>query len=346
LNDDRGRVRVNAFVTSIHTQLGRPDEALVTGRHAVEIAGHLGDLRLRILTTTYLAQACFFHGEYQRVVELATENLAALPADAVYDHFELTAPASVYNRAWLVRSLGELGRFAEATEHEAEAIRLANLTRHPFTIGMAYISPSLLHLLKGDGAKARSLLEHEIAVLRTGNVVNMLSFAVPASAWTLAQLGEASEALNRLREGELVLERHAARGGGGGWGYFALGRASLLLGRLDEASRLGERALQFSQRLPGDLAYTQQLLGDIATHPDQFDAERSEAHYRHALALAEPRGMRPLIAHCHLGLGKLYRRTGQREQAREHLTTATTMYRQMGMTYWLAPAEAVLAELS
>ena len=31
--------------------------------------------------------------------------------------------------------------------------------------------------------------------------------------------------------------------------------------------------------------------------------------------------------HCHLGLGKLYRRTDRREQADAHLTTATTMYR-------------------
>ncbi len=50
--------------------------------------------------------------------------------------------------------------------------------------------------------------------------------------------------------------------------------------------------------------------------------------------------MRPLVAHCHLGLGKLYRRTGKREQAQEHLTTATTMSREMGMTYWLEKAEA------
>ena len=49
--------------------------------------------------------------------------------------------------------------------------------------------------------------------------------------------------------------------------------------------------------------------------------------------------MRPLVAHCHLGLGKLYRRTGKREQAREHLTTATTMYREMGMRFWLEQAE-------
>jgi hypothetical protein len=50
--------------------------------------------------------------------------------------------------------------------------------------------------------------------------------------------------------------------------------------------------------------------------------------------------MRPLVAHCHLGVGTLYRRTGQREQAHQHITTATTMYREMGMTYWLEKAEA------
>ena len=67
-----------------------------------------------------------------------------------------------------------------------------------------------------------------------------------------------------------------------------------------------------------------------------------EAHYQKAPALAEPRGMRPLVAHCHLGLGKLYRRTDKREQAQEHLTTATTMYREMDMRFWLGQAEAEL----
>jgi hypothetical protein len=54
--------------------------------------------------------------------------------------------------------------------------------------------------------------------------------------------------------------------------------------------------------------------------------------------------MRPLLAHCHLGLGKLSRRTGQREQAQEHLSAATTMYREMGMTFWLEKAEAELKD--
>ena len=35
--------------------------------------------------------------------------------------------------------------------------------------------------------------------------------------------------------------------------------------------------------------------------------------------------MRPLVAHCHLGLGELYRGTGKREKAQGHLTTATAL---------------------
>jgi hypothetical protein len=54
--------------------------------------------------------------------------------------------------------------------------------------------------------------------------------------------------------------------------------------------------------------------------------------------------MHLLVAHCHLGLGKLYRRTDKREQALEHLAIATTMYRDMGMTYWLEKAEAEMRE--
>jgi hypothetical protein len=56
--------------------------------------------------------------------------------------------------------------------------------------------------------------------------------------------------------------------------------------------------------------------------------------------------MRPLVAHCHLGLGKLYRRTAKGQQAHEHLTTATTMYREMDMRFWLEQAEAEMGGLA
>ena len=66
----------------------------------------------------------------------------------------------------------------------------------------------------------------------------------------------------------------------------------------------------------------------------------ARARYDQALVLATEVGMHPLVAHCHLGLGKLYRRTGDGVTAEEHLQTATTMYREMDMRFWLELIEA------
>ena len=348
LNDDHRRGRVGAFMTNAQSLLGDPDEALVTGTRALEIARRFGDVRLRILTTTYLEQAHYLRAEYERVVELATDNLAALPADSVYESFGASMPRSVFDRVWLVWSLAELGRFAEAAQCETEALRLAEATQHAYTLGVAYGAAGRLHLLTGDWAKARSLIEHGMAVHRTGNIVLDLPNAVAQFAWVLAQVGEASEALTRLREGEELLERHAARGiiNRVGSAYHSMGRAGLLLGRLDEARSLGDRAVEYSPSHPGSAAHALHLLGDIATHPDRFDADSGEAHYRQALALAEPRSMRALVAHCHLGLGNLYRRIGKWHDAQGHLTTAVTMYREMDMQFWLEQVEAAMRELA
>ena len=107
----------------------------------------------------------------------------------------------------------------------------------------------------------------------------------------------------------------------------------------------GDQAAKSSPHHPAYTAHTLHLFGDIASHPERFDAGSGEAYYRQALALAEPRGMHPLAACCHLSLGKLFRRIGKRAQAKDHLTTATTMYREMDMPFWLEQAEAELGEL-
>jgi tetratricopeptide (TPR) repeat protein len=233
-------------------------------------------------------------------------------------------------------SLIELGRFSEAVKYEAEVIGLAEPTEHAHTIVWARLAASMLHLFKGEWAKAHLLVE-QCMRRRSLDVAVLLPWAVTSSAWALAQIGEAGEALRRVQEAEPLLERQTTRGvvGHRSWSYCAAGRACLLLGRLDEARRLGARSIESSQRQPGFRAHALFLLGDLAAHPDEFDAESGEAHYRQALALARPHGMRPLVAHCHLGLSKLHRRTGKAEQARENLTAATTMYREMGMDFWL-----------
>jgi tetratricopeptide (TPR) repeat protein len=341
LNDDRGRGLVSALLTSNHSFLGEFDEALLTGTRALEIARRIGDLRTRILTTSNLEGLYYLRGEYARVVELATDNLGALPADWVDDYFGATL-TSVEDRRWLALSLAELGRSDDAADCATEALRLAQLSGHAYTVSTAYWGAGLLYLLKGDWTKARSLTEQAVAVARTGRLIVHLPLAVAFSAWALAQAGEATDALNRVPEAELLLENHATKGLVTDRGWEALGRTCLALGRLQEAQRLGERAVETLKSQPGFTARALHLLGDVASRADRFDAESVGAYYRQALALAEPRGMRPLVAHCHLGLGALYGRTGDGAKAHEHLTTAATMYREMDMRFWLEKAEAAL----
>ena len=123
-----------------------------------------------------------------------------------------------------------------------------------------------------------------------------------------------------------------------------LGGLYLLANRLEEAHEYAEQALQNSQahNERGNQAWALWLLGDITMHHAPPHVEQAESHYHQALALATKLGMRPLQAHCHRGLGTLYRQTGQSEQARAELSTAIDMYRDMEMTFWLPETEAAL----
>jgi tetratricopeptide (TPR) repeat protein len=126
-----------------------------------------------------------------------------------------------------------------------------------------------------------------------------------------------------------------------------LSEAYLLAGRLQDASTLAGRALEFSHahRERGHQAYALRLLGEIAAQRQSSEGKPADAHYRQALILAEELGMRPLQAHCHRGLGSLYAKIGQREQAPAELAIAIELYKAMDMTFWLPQAEATQAQV-
>jgi hypothetical protein len=126
-----------------------------------------------------------------------------------------------------------------------------------------------------------------------------------------------------------------------------LSEAYLLAGRTREAVRLAGRALDLARahQERGHEAWALRLLSEIAAHQAPPEAEPAEHHYRQALALAVELGMRPLVAHCHHGLGQLYARIGCRAKARAELSAAVELYRMMDMSFWLPHAEAALAQV-
>jgi len=123
----------------------------------------------------------------------------------------------------------------------------------------------------------------------------------------------------------------------------AYGRAARIAKAVSSGQRSLDLARQFRQR--GDEARTLYLLGNIHGYGHSADANRAREVYYEALALAHELEMRPLEAQCHLALGELAAKTGNKQQAQEQLTRALTMFRGMGMQTWLEQAESALKAL-
>src|SRR4030095_13950560 len=88
-----------------------------------------------------------------------------------------------------------------------------------------------------------------------------------------------------------------------------------LAGRGEEAWQHARQALDLArqQKARGEEALALHQLGVVHAHAAPPDVAQTEAYYQQALALADELGMRPLLAHCHLGLGRLYAQTSRGE---------------------------------
>jgi class 3 adenylate cyclase/tetratricopeptide (TPR) repeat protein len=327
--------------------MGYSDEAQHPGDRALAIAEATDDDPLRHLARAQLARLHHDRGDYRQAVATFRESLRALEAAGNPSVLSGATPLEMISTTYLAWSLAELGEFAEATRRTEESLRQAEALENPLGLLQACMGVGMVHLRQGNFAGALPALEQGLQVCYKFGFTALIFHGIAAS------LGAAYALANRTAEAIPLLRKVADQAASMKLvsdhliGAIPLGDVLLSTGRVEDAAQLGRQALALARRhmQRGHEVYALRLLGDVAARRDPADVREAEGHYRQALALAEPRAMRPLVAHCHLGLGKLFRRTGKREQAREHLTTATTMYREMGMTYWLEQAEVELRAL-
>src|SRR5262249_27379508 len=259
---------------------------------------------------------------------------------------QILVPA-VSSRAWLAQCHAELGLFAEGISLGQEGLRIAEASNHAISLVFAGWKIGLLALRQGDLPRALPLLERAMSICQNTDFPSFFTqvCADLGAAYTLG--GRVADAVLLLTQ---ALEQSATMESVHGQALcsLSLGEAQMLSGHLEEAHALAERALAGARehQRRGNEAYALHLLGDIAAHRDPPESTQAEAHYQQALALADELSMRPLLAHCHRGLGRLYVTTGQREQAQAKLSTAIALYRTMDMTFWLPQTEAALAQVS
>jgi tetratricopeptide (TPR) repeat protein len=339
--DDRARLgRVLASMAAGIRITGDLDGAMAAGQQALALAAELGESALQGEASLNLGQAYYAIGDFGQAAELLRRNIEAANRESGTPRTDWR----ILSQAWLARTLGALGAFAEGRRHGEEALRLATLEGRGQT-------PIIVHGCLGDLYLAQGDLEHAIRVYDQGLALCRASGSRNFLRPIAAGLGYAAARQGRLAEGRALLEEaigvtirtgtllnHSHR-------VAQLSEACRLAGRGEEAWQHAHQALDLARQLKerGNEAYALHQLGTVHAHTDPPDAIQAKTHYQQALALAEELGMRPLVAHCHHGLGRLYYQTGRSEQARAALTTAIDLYRAMDMTFWLPQAEAALA---
>ena len=345
LGDRRRLGRAFDYQSNYWRSVGNLEEAITLAGRALAIAAELGDVGLGIAARFHLGMAYHERGDYCRAADRLMENVMLLGDDMAQDRFGLAAPPAVLSRLYLAWCLAEQGEFQEAIKRADEARHLAEHTARRLDLMYALRSGAFVYLWKGDLELAVSWSEQLLELSRADDLAIGRPTAAAALGYARALSGQLEEARSWLEE---ALNTSTAMGMQVGRALFVAWRSEVLSlqGLVDEAAEQAQHALAVARDggCRGQEAWVLRLLGELAVRSGLSNADAS-MRFREALTLAEELGMRPLVAHCHLGLGKLYARTDKREQAQEHLTTATTMYREMDMRFWLEQAEAEIQTL-
>jgi len=339
LGDRRRLVMALAQITQYHWQVSEFEQGLKVGERARDIAEALGEIGLVIEVSQYLGQIHRDRGDVRRAKEVFSQYVDAFDPNRLRDRLVATGSPAVYFAANLASCHAILGDFAAGIARGVQALRIAEEIHQPLSVSNACRWLAHVYLLKGDFEAAVRLLRRALEL---------------TSAWgegdatrAKARLGYALVLSGHVEEGLTMLKDLRTCGPDNRRSLWPLSiiwlaEAYALAGRVDDAEAAARRALVLArhQHARADEAWALLVLAQIAARREPADSDKFENHCFTALALASELGMRPLVAHCHLGLGKLYHRTDKREQAQEHLATATTLYREMGMTYWLEKAAA------
>jgi class 3 adenylate cyclase/tetratricopeptide (TPR) repeat protein len=345
LNDTRRAGWVSGYTSACHWAMGDYGQALNAIERTRALAAELGEQSLSVYADLALTWTSHSLGDYARGIAAGSEAVEVLRLNPTQEHFGIQSLPAVVAHTWLALCQSERGEFTSAISHGAEAIRLADAAAQPWSLVSACLGLGGVHLRRADSDAARPVLERGLEASRRFDI----QVWVPPLA---ASLGYAYGLAGRVEESVVLLTEAVQQMAASGLHFYHtvallwLAEAHLLAGRLEEATRLAGQALSRSQSHDekGNEAYSLRLLGDLAAHSGGSNAASAASHYREARALAVQRGMQPLVAQCHFGLGLLAVRTGTPEAARDDLSVALARFRELGMQYWTDQTLAVLRE--
>jgi class 3 adenylate cyclase/tetratricopeptide (TPR) repeat protein len=324
---------------------GNSEQAILSAKEALVHTKAPENIDSHIVAHYFLGVAHHNLGQYEEAVEVLGRGLPLI-GDRKFELFGTTGSVYVICRVWLIRALAQLGRFSDAAPYVGEAIHTAEESQHPYSIAYAYYGAGILFLIKGDFDKSIELLERGLAVCDTAEIPVQRPLVASCLGAAYAFVGRLDEA-HHLLESAVAHTASMRRLAGQAMRVAWLSSAYLFAGRADEAETLARRGLELAaeSKDKGSHAWLMGVLADVTVRRRPLNVEKAEADYGMALALAQELGMRPLRAHCHMGIGNLHAQVQNAARARSELHAAIDIYKAISMPYWLSKAEDALSKL-
>jgi tetratricopeptide (TPR) repeat protein len=341
LGDPRRLGWIAAYMAEHTRMTGNAAEAPAFAERALAIGETLEDLTLRVAANYYLATSYFVAGDYRRTDGFFRSILQLLAGDRFRERCGLAGFPVVMSRMFWTLALAERGEFDRGIGEGQEGVRLAEMLDHPYSLACAWRGLGRVLGAQGNLDDGIRLTERSLALAHERHLIQLLGEVAAQLGYMYAVSGRVAEGLRVLDEALAAMEAM----GMVQWRtalLVYLGETYLLANRPGDALALAGRSLSLASQLGhrGSEAWGRRLLGEIAARGDHPDVATAEAHYGAGIVLASELGMRPLVAHCELGLGQLHRRQGNPAKADQHLAAATALYREMAMTFWLGKVEA------
>jgi tetratricopeptide (TPR) repeat protein len=340
MNDTASLARAYNYLCSHHWIHGRHQEAIALGEKNLQLAQSIGDFSVEVTSKFHLGIPFLYTGNIDRQVALHREVALQLSGPTALKRHGLSSVPAITARGYLAWGLAELGNFDEAGVWAQEALELSGRVRNHFSTGFAQACIGLAYLRSGEVDTALKLLLKANTMGRESDMQSIYTFVAGSLGEAYLISGEPDKALPILFE---AIDRR----------YFdssvipplytitVLAEAYRQLGQLDMAVKTSEKALKIfhknQERSFG--AWTLYVAARIQS--DNTQEQVANQSLIQATDLASAIGMRPLLAHCYLELGKLSSRL-KNEDAQEIIQKAISLYRSLDMPFWLREAEELL----
>jgi class 3 adenylate cyclase/tetratricopeptide (TPR) repeat protein len=346
--DDRKSLA--AFLSSIglyFTMHGDPLKGRTYAESCLQEAEKIQDIELMAPVGFDLCVSYQLAGDYFRIVDVAPRVIELLETTNRQSEFSfghLNSYSSLL--AYCGCAMGMIGDFEEGKRFCEKAISFALKINDLGSACFAEFMYGWLFQSQGDG---QGSVEHFQKAARYAEDTQFL--ALSGSAWMGAGFGyylegELQTALTHVRKG-LEAQNSAGLPFALSNHYIVLSWVELDMGDLTSARTYIDEALALAQsnnerHLEGIARYSR---GRVLGKTDKSHYGEAEEYIIQGISILDELKMKPWSTIGVLYLGELFADTGQTERALETLKKAEAEFLRMGMDYWLARTQEVLAKL-